>query len=126
MRLLRVILASLLLAGGPISICLGADAGPAMTNSSPAEAGATQEEHGLPKRALEIARPVGGFPITNSMIVTWIVAVGLIAFAQLATRNMKEVPDGAQNFWEWLVEGLHGFLSEIVGADLVKRTFWFF
>jgi F-type H+-transporting ATPase subunit a len=39
---------------------------------------------------------------------------------------MKLVPVGAQNFWEWLVEGLSGFLEGIIGHDLVKRTFWFF
>ena len=53
-------------------------------------------EHGLSQQALEIARPFG-FPITNSMIVTWIVAAGLIVFAQIATRKMAEVPGGAQN-----------------------------
>jgi F-type H+-transporting ATPase subunit a len=60
------------------------------------------------------------------MIVTWIVAVGIIIFAQYATRSVKEVPEGAQNFWEWLVEGLYTFLESIVGRDLVKKTFWFF
>ena len=43
-------------------------------------------EHGLPQKAVEIARPFG-FPITNSMVVTWIVAVGLIVFARVATRR---------------------------------------
>ena len=38
------------------------------------------------------------------MVVTWIVAVGLIVFAQMATRRMTQVPGGAQNFLEWLVE----------------------
>src|SRR5215472_6239367 len=83
------------------------------------------EEHGLTAKAVEIARPLG-FPITNSMIVTWIVAVGLILFAQIATRNMKQVPDGPQNFLEWLVEGLYRFLEGIIGPHLVDRTFWFF
>ncbi len=75
--------------------------------------------------ALEIARPFG-FPITNSMVVTWIVAVGLIVFAQLATRKMTQVPGGAQNFLEWLVESLYGLLESIIGSHLVERTFWFF
>ena len=35
-------------------------------------------------------------------------------------------PDGAQNFLEWLVEGLYDFLESIIGPHLVKRTFWFF
>jgi len=82
-------------------------------------------EHGLSQSAVEIARPFG-FPVTNSMVVTWIVTIGLIIFAQVATRHMKEVPDGAQNFLEWLVESLYGFLEGLLGSHLAKRTFWFF
>ena len=82
-------------------------------------------DHGLPQRAVEIARPFG-FPITNSMIVSWIVAVGLITFARAATRDMKRVPGGAQNLLEWLVGGLYDFLEHIIGPHLIKRTFWFF
>ena len=66
-------------------------------------------ESGPTQKAVEIARPFG-FRITNSMVVSWIVAAGLILFAQLATRHMKLVPEGAQNFWEWLVDGLYTFL----------------
>jgi F-type H+-transporting ATPase subunit a len=83
------------------------------------------EEHSLSQQAVDIARPFG-LPITNSMVVTWIVALGLIIFAQVATRNMKAVPDGAQNFLEWLVGGLYSFLEGVIGPHLVKRTFWFF
>jgi F-type H+-transporting ATPase subunit a len=83
------------------------------------------EAHGLSQKAVEIARPFG-FPITNSMVVTWIVALGLIVFAQVATRKMNEVPSGAQNLLEWLVEGLYGLLESIIGRHLVERTFWFF
>ena len=82
-------------------------------------------DHGLPQKAVEIARPFG-FPITNSMVVSWIVAAGLIVFARVATRNMKRVPGGAQNLLEWLVEGLYAFLQNIIGPHLVKQTFWFF
>ena len=83
------------------------------------------EEHGLPPQAVDIARPFG-LPITNSTVVTWIVALGLIIFAWVATRNIKAVPDGAQNILEWLVGGLYSFLEGIIGPHLVKRTFWFF
>ena len=69
---------------------------------------------------------VGPFIINSSMVVTWVVALFLIVFAQIATRNIKDVPSGAQNFWEWLVESLHDFLEGIIGPELVKRTFWFF
>jgi len=74
---------------------------------------------------VEIARPFN-FPITNSMVVSWVVALGLIIFAQLATRKMKQVPGDAQNFLEWLVEGLYKFIVGIIGPHLADRTFWFF
>jgi F-type H+-transporting ATPase subunit a len=83
------------------------------------------EERHLPHHAVEIARPFG-FPVTNSMVVTWIVAAGLIIFTRTITRNMKDVPGGMQNLLEWLVAGLYDFLESIIGPELVKRTFWFF
>jgi len=86
---------------------------------------AAPDEHGLSQKAVEIARPFG-FPITNSMVVMWVVAVGLILFAQVATRTMKEVPEGSQNFLEFLIEALYRFLEGIIGRHLVDRTFWFF
>jgi F-type H+-transporting ATPase subunit a len=81
--------------------------------------------HGLSQKAVEIAAPFG-FPITNSMIVMWIVAAALILFAQFATRRLADVPGGAQNFLEWLIEGLYGLLESVIGRHLVDRTFWFF
>ena len=88
---------------------------PASKETKPAtEAKAAKgEEHGISQKASEVGRigtPLGPFIITNSMVVTWVVAICLIVFAQLATRNMKDVPDGAQNFWEWMVESLQNFL----------------
>jgi F-type H+-transporting ATPase subunit a len=83
------------------------------------------EGHGLPAKAVEIGRAYN-FPVTNSMVVSWFVALSLIAFAQLATRKMAIVPKGAQNFLEWLVEGLYTFMMGIVGPHLARRTFWFF
>lgn len=94
-------------------------------DTAPAVAPAAQAEESLPANAVTVSH-LGPFTITNSMIVTWIVALGLIVFAQIATRNMKEVPSGAQNFWEWMVESLYNFLEGIIGHTLVKKTFWFF
>ncbi len=69
---------------------------------------------------------IGQFAVTNSMLVTWIVAAAIIIFAQIATRRVQAIPSGAQNFWEWLVESLYNFLETIIGPELVKKTFWFF
>ena len=113
-------LRSLALCLALVAVC-GFSAAPVLAAEGEA---AHAEHHGLTPDAPLI--DLGIFKVTNSMIVTWIVAIFVIAFAQYATRNVKEVPDGAQNFWEWLVESLHDFLESIIGHDLVKKTFWFF
>ena len=83
------------------------------------------EEHHLSAKAVEIGS-VFGFPISNSMVVSWVVALGLIIFARVATRRMDQVPNGAQNFLEWLIESLYNFLEGLLGKHLVDRTFWYF
>src|SRR5262245_31508739 len=122
MRLIKVILVSLFLASTPgVALCMQAEGH---------EEGAKVEHEGLTPHAVELAAPelpfIGKFPITNSMVVTWGVALLLIVFAQVATRQMKAIPSGLQNFWEWLVESLHNFLDGVIGHELVQKTFWFF
>jgi len=91
-----------------------------------AEAGpAEAKEAAVPLRPAELVH-IGKFAVTNSMLVTWIVAAGIIVFAQIATRRIKPIPSGIQNFWEWLVESLYTFLEGIIGRQLVRKTFWFF
>lgn len=81
-------------------------------------------EVGLPPDAPVFS--IGPIQFTSSMVITWVVAALLILTAQLATRNIQLVPSGLQNFVEWLVEGMYGFFEEILGKDLVKKSFWFF
>ena len=95
------------------------------SQAEPAAVTSEKVEHALSQKAEEVAR-FFNFSITNSMVVTWTVAIGLMVFAHVATRNMKPVPGGTQNFFEWLVESLYSFLEGIIGPHLVKRTFWFF
>lgn len=128
MRNLKLILAALLLVGLPL-LLTAADAGHAaaeVESMATNEAGGhgEAEHHGLPPAA-----PVfnlGPIKFTNSMVITWSVAALLILIAQLATRKVQLVPSGLQNFVEMLVEGMYGFFEEILGKELVKKTFWFF
>jgi F-type H+-transporting ATPase subunit a len=132
-RLLLAILAGVLLCAGATQVAVGQEhpihdattAHVATGEHSAAAEHAGEEHHTLPLNAVELFH-VGSFAVTNSMLVTWIVAALVILFAQIATRNIKAIPSGAQNFAEWIVEGLYDFLSGVIGADLVKRTFWFF
>jgi F-type H+-transporting ATPase subunit a len=127
MRQWRFIAACLGLALSLVSPVAG-DAGAAGTGLTPeviaAPAAAEGGEHELPLHAVKLTGKEGF--LTNSMLVTWVVALGLIWFARRATRRVTEVPGGAQNFWEWLVEALYGFLEGVIGSELVKKTFWFF
>ena len=85
--------------------------------------GAEGEHHALP---LDAQRLHDWIPVSNSMIMVW-VAVGLIVlFCRMATGKMSLVPAGLQNSGEWVVESLYGFLENLMGAHLTKRTFWFF
>ncbi len=90
---------------------------------TPLAAFASEEggSHALP---LNAERVFGG--VTNSMLMVWAAALLVILFAKVATRQMSLIPAGIQNFAEWLVESLYDFLEGILGAHLVKRTFWFF
>ena len=93
--------------------------------AEPAQAPEKAEHEVIPLKPAALVH-IGKFAVTNSMLVTWIVAVGIIVFAQLATRKVKDIPSGIQNFWEWLVESLYNFLESIIGPQLVRKTFWFF
>ncbi len=91
----------------------------------PAVHQAEEKHEGLPLFSPVLFR-AGPFVVTSSMVLCWGAALTLILFCQLATRNIRPVPSGPQNFWEFLIEGLYDFLGGIVGPDLVKKTFWFF
>jgi len=127
MRVLKLILMVAVLGVAPLAGLAAAMETPAVNQAASAamQTAGAKEEHGLPPKAGEIFR-IGPLPVTNSMLVSWVVAIGLIVFAQAATRNIQEIPSGIQNFWEWLVESLYNFLEGIIGRDLVKKTYWFF
>jgi F-type H+-transporting ATPase subunit a len=132
MRFIRLFLAVLLIAGAPmVGMCAEEPVLSAATNEvthaagAEAQAGHETEKHELSAAPVDLIH-IGPIPITNSMVLTWGAAAALIIFARMATKNIKEIPSGAQNFWEWLVEGLYDFLDGIIGRDLAKKTFWFF
>ena len=80
--------------------------------------------------ALPMAAPVvfdlGWFKITNSMVAMCVVASIVVLISQLATRKITLIPTRLQNFVEFVVESLEGFLAGIMGKKLANKTFWFF
>jgi F-type H+-transporting ATPase subunit a len=117
------LLVAFLFGGGLVeTITAQPESSPAIT-ASPEKA--AEKEGGVPLKP-DVLVPLGKFAITNSMLVTWVVAAGVIVLAQTATRKIETPPGPRQNFWEWMVESLYNFLESIIGRDLVRKTFWFF
>jgi F-type H+-transporting ATPase subunit a len=132
MALFRLILVAAMMFFSP----LGLDAAeqpviqPAPADAQPlhateTHAAAAEHHEGLPLYATPLFK-IGPVMVTNSMLVSWVVALLLIIGSRLAMRNPQMIPAGWQNFWEWLVESLHDFLEGIIGYELAKKTFWFF
>lgn len=121
MRLLKVIWLALVLGG--MLACTGYAQETAAVDA--AAAAAHGGHHGLPAYAVKVFS-IGPVVITNSMVVTILVTLGLVLFAQVVSRNVKPVPSGLQNFSEWMVESMYNFLGDILGERLNKKTFWFF
>ena len=136
----RLILVITLIAALPFPALFGAEEATVASDPHGSEAhgdGHKAEHHGLPKPAPVLFYGIGGdaetvppkvgpLAVTNSMVVMLIVAAGIILVAQLATRKAKMIPSGLQNFVEWLVESLYDFFESVLGAHMVKKTFWFF
>jgi F-type H+-transporting ATPase subunit a len=66
---------------------------------------------------------IGFFPITNTLLTSWIVVLFLIGLAYLATRRMELVPSGLQNAVEAVVEGLLGLAVGTAGEREGRRFF---
>jgi F-type H+-transporting ATPase subunit a len=60
---------------------------------------------------------------TSSALVAIIVLGVLLWLSKKATTGMQLVPHKAQNFFEFLVEGLYGRVEAIVGAKLAPKAF---
>lgn len=63
-----------------------------------------------------------GFPVTNSLIATWIVMLFLILFSLRITRKMTLIPTRLQLIGEFLVGSLYQLFESITG-DKVRKFF---
>ncbi|MGJ8672950.1 F0F1 ATP synthase subunit A [Rubritalea sp.] len=77
----------------------------------------------LPKTAIPLHD--AGF-ISNSTVSVWISVLLIVLFCRAAAGKISVVPQGFQNFAEWVIESLYNFFGGILGDHLVKKTFWFF
>jgi F-type H+-transporting ATPase subunit a len=64
-----------------------------------------------------------GFPVTNTLIVSWITILFLLGLFHLAARNPKIIPAPIQNLVEWIVEQLLNLCEEVAGKENGRRFF---
>lgn len=53
--------------------------------------------------------------ITETVVVTWFIIAGLALFSIIAGKNLKNIPDGFQNFVELLVESIEWLVKTTMG-----------
>jgi len=70
----------------------------------------------IPTVTAERIIEIWGFPITNTILLTWIVMAFLIALALFIKRGFNIVPNGLQNTFEWLVEKIIGLTEVMFGS----------
>jgi F-type H+-transporting ATPase subunit a len=59
---------------------------------------------------------IGSFPITNSILVTWMTTIILSILAFLSTRKVQMVPSGLQNIFEFVVEFAYNLTEELANS----------
>jgi F-type H+-transporting ATPase subunit a len=69
-----------------------------------------------PENLFEIA----GFPVTNTLLWTFVISLFLIAFTLVLNRRKKIIPGKIQNIAEILIEQGYSFVKSIIGSD--KKT----
>src|SRR5919199_2247425 len=74
-----------------------------------------------PAPPAEVLFSIFGLPVTNSIFTAWVVIAILVLFAFLSTRKMREIPSGAQNFWEMIVELWSGVAEQTMGPRRGRR-----
>ena len=64
-----------------------------------------------------------GFPVTNTLIMTWIV-LGLLVFAAITiSRTINIVPRGLQNIFEILLEKFLGLMEGMMGSRVAAERY---
>ncbi|MEK7602233.1 MAG: F0F1 ATP synthase subunit A [Patescibacteria group bacterium] len=65
-----------------------------------------------------------GLPITNSLLMTWLVMALLIGFAFFFGRSLTLIPGKLQAAVEWLFEGAYGYVVETFESEELAKKFF--
>lgn len=65
-----------------------------------------------------------GVPVTNTLLMSWIVMAILILTSVFSTRKLKLIPKGLQNFLETIIEFILDFITQITGSRREAEKFF--
>jgi F-type H+-transporting ATPase subunit a len=71
----------------------------------------------------EVLFEIGGFPVTNTLIASWLTIIVLVSVFYVCTRRMKLIPGKLQNLAEMAVETLLNFVESTAGAKHSRLLF---
>lgn len=66
---------------------------------------------------------IGEFAVTSTLMSSWFVTIILVLFFVLAARKRNLVPGRLQGIVEMLFEGLLGFCTSVLGAEMARKAF---
>jgi F-type H+-transporting ATPase subunit a len=58
---------------------------------------------------------VGSFPVTNSLINSWVVVIIIVLFSLALKKQIKRIPTGIQNAFEIIVDGALNMADSVTG-----------
>ncbi|KKU93887.1 MAG: ATP synthase subunit a [Candidatus Jorgensenbacteria bacterium GW2011_GWA1_48_13] len=67
---------------------------------------------------------VFGFPLTNTLLTSFLVVISLMVGAYVLGRKIKAIPAGIQNAAEFVIDGLLGFMTTIAGDRKTAEKFF--
>lgn len=67
---------------------------------------------------------IGSFPVTNSMVTSWIVSLILISLIKILVGTPQLVPTKGQLVLESMIGGIRGIIEPIVGKKVFFPSFW--
>jgi F-type H+-transporting ATPase subunit a len=79
-------------------------------------------EKGVKKTATDLFE-IGGIPVSNSILTTWIIATLIIIAVRVLVGTPKIIPNKGQALVENVASGLRDALEPIVGKKMIGKTF---
>lgn len=67
---------------------------------------------------------IGTFPVTNTLLVAWVVIAFLVIIALLVRGKLKDIPTGLQNIVEMVIDGALTFMETITNDRKQAKNFF--